>query len=526
MSFNSTMEPRVSYLSHLLMEIHNGFLKIPRFQRNLVWSRQQQRELLCSIFEGLPIGALLVWNTRLDNINTYEHIGPFPIKSNGLPNSNIYLMDGLQRLSTLYCTLIYPYETVPVSSTAAIKDFKVYCDLAADQVEDMFLFEDELSAGAELQYTYMPLRAAYNSKEFLLYQRSIPLEDVKTIDRADAIVTAFKSYKIPIIPLESDDQTLVTKSFERINSRGTIMSETHMLNALSYTEEFDLLGSIEKNREEHLFELPRWKDIDTEFVLFLLKMKLGYELYSKDTDKLAKNINDDIVSSAFKAISRLANFSSGYLSIESPNMFPYRLQMLGLAYMFMCNKNSSPENLKAWFFITTYTNSFGTTARNSQRALSDLQIFMSEGKELPWTLNLKPAIQSLEGLQVHGGAARIKAWSLALAGSLSVTTSDNHDFEKTSPMMLRSFKGNERRPGFYFYLNDKTWKSFDMTKLSEKQKEGHFLNDLLIKLYLDGNFIQFAQERERMMFSWELDNFIIPSAFTAGIYDKIFQANK
>jgi len=526
MSFKFTMEPRVSYLSELLKEIYEGFLKIPRFQRDLVWKPQQQRDLLCSIFEGLPIGALLVWNTRLTNITVYDRIGPFPVRKDVVTSTNLYLMDGLQRLSTLYGTLIYPVDEVEFSQreVAKVKDLSVYCDLTAEDVENLFLFESELDSSLKLRskYIYMPLSLVFKSKELLRFQRTIPTGRDDLLDRSDAIVTAFKNYKIPVIPLESDDQALVTKSFERINSRGTVMTEAHMLNALSYSDEFDLLSSIERNREIFLEGVSRWRGIDSEFVLMLLKLKLGFELYSKDTDKLAKNIDNNAVSDVFRAIYKLATFAESHLSIEAPGEFPYRLQMLGIASAFMDRPRANSIRLKAWFYITTYANSFGTTARNSQRALSDLKGYLDSGF-LAWTLNHKPAVQSLKGLQVNSNAARTKALVLALrkqyARGLDLLEFDFH--KKLTPMVPKQFKSRNRRAGFYFLLNSDDYRTFELGDLSKDELAAHFISARAKKYYDSGNYSAFASEREQLMFEYEKDALIIPSATRAKFHDII-----
>lgn len=520
MSFKFTMEPRVSFLSALLKDIYEGALKIPRFQRSLVWKRQQQRELLCSIYEGLPIGALLVWNTRLGNINTYDHIGPFLIEESPILSSNIYLMDGLQRLSTLYCMLLHPTEKISPKYTQENNpaDFLIYCDLSASNVENMFLFQDELGANelVKKNYMYMPLDLVYKSKELLRFQRLIPAHMEDFLDKCDAIASAFKDYKIPVIPLESDDQTLVTKSFERINSRGTVMSEAHMLNALSYTDKFDLLGSLETYSEKYLDTNSKWKEIDTEFVLMLLKLKLGYEIYSKDTDKLAKYINNESISEIFQAIERLANFSEQYLRIDSPASFPYRLQMLGIARSFLDNPYCDPNKLTNWFYISAYTNSFGTTARNSQRALTDLQSYLIDGK-LPWTLNQAPALLPLGGIQMNLGAARIKTWVLALAKRLeqsNLKTYKNRD-KRAIPLRPKAFQKLDRRPGFYFLLDEKTAKHFDISSLSAVEAQANFITPELQEIYELGDYFKFALTREKIMFDWEQENLIQPATNSA-----------
>ncbi|AGA71650.1 hypothetical protein B479_03670 [Pseudomonas putida HB3267] len=401
----------------------------------------------------------------------------------------------------------------------------MYCDLTAENVENLFLFESELDPSIKLRakYNYMPLSLVFKSKDLLRFQRTIPGGRDDLLDRSDAIVSAFKNYKIPVIPLESDDQALVTKSFERINSRGTVMTEAHMLNALSYSDKFDLLTSVERNREIFLEGLPKWREIDSEFVLMLLKLRLGFELYSRDTDKLAQDINDGVVAEVFRAIHKLAIFAAEHLSIETPNEFPYRLQMLGVARAYMDQSKPSSARLRAWFYISTYTNSFGTTARNSQRALSDLKDYLSSG-DLKWTLNHKPVVQPLDGVQINAIAARTKALVLALrkqyARGLGLTDFDFH--QKLTLMIPKEFKNKGRRPGFFFLLNSEGYKDFEIAGLDKEQLSSHFINVKALRFYNNGNLNSFAFERERLMFEFEKEVLIGPAATKANFYGMIF----
>ncbi|MBT4209172.1 DUF262 domain-containing protein, partial [Candidatus Woesearchaeota archaeon] len=49
---------------HLFTAIDTGYLKIPKFQREFVWSKKQTAKLIDSIIKGFPIGTFIFWKTR------------------------------------------------------------------------------------------------------------------------------------------------------------------------------------------------------------------------------------------------------------------------------------------------------------------------------------------------------------------------------------------------------------------------------------------------------------------------------
>ena len=51
-------------LSTILDQIDMGSIALPEFQRGYVWSRDQVRKLMRSLYRGYPVGSLLMWETR------------------------------------------------------------------------------------------------------------------------------------------------------------------------------------------------------------------------------------------------------------------------------------------------------------------------------------------------------------------------------------------------------------------------------------------------------------------------------
>lgn len=517
MSSKFSIEPRVAFVSQLLAEISEGTLKIPRFQRTFVWEWDQQRDLLSSVLEGLPIGAILVWSTSLTNISSYNRIGPFQLTNMTSPigNKSLFLMDGLQRMTTLYSMLHFPEESANPSEN--IDKYKVYVDLTAKDPADMFIRAYDLKKyGLSIEHdSLMPLSHVFDTRAFVKFTRSLPLEREDLLDKADEVVSAFKNYKIPIVPLESNDQSLVTKSFERINTRGTTMSEVHMLNALSYTEDFDLLKKIELYTKQYLNDYVDDEDADFDFVLSVLKLQLNYDIYFKNTDALAKKVNDQLLENVFLGIKRFYEFSKEFFGIEKTSQYPYKLQPSAIAYAFVEDNSLSTEKLTSWFYITTYTGAFGATARNSSSALSDFRELLKTGS-LNWSLNMKPKTHKWnESIGLR--SARMKAWALALARYQDKLLGNNilPDFINykgkcfKKPLELQSC--DLKRPGCHLIQHHDD-KPKSLIEMSMSERDAHFISDEMISLAAEGCFEEFSELREQKIYEWEVENIIKPSA--------------
>lgn len=519
MSLNFTMEPRVSFLTELLKEIDNGTLQIPRFQREYVWVWEQQRDLLCSIYEGLPIGSILVWSTKLTTVKSHDKIGPFKLKVLSQKTySKMFIMDGLQRMTTLYATLFHP-EGEDYDSLEGTDDYYVYCDLDAEDIQNLFIRKIDIKFFGIKEFgNFMPLRYVFDTKAFLKFQRQLPESREDWIDKADEIVAVFKNYKIPVIPLESNEMSLVTKSFERINTRGTVMSETHMLNALSYSDGFDLLEIINQNQEQYLSEIEGWGDVEKDFILALIKMDLGFDIYYKDTDIIADKLNKEVLKKVFRAIRKFIEFSNERLHLNNANLFPYKLQMYGLAYSFLQSSPLSSDVLKAWYVITTYTGAFGATARNSSYSLNDLKNYINT-KKFKWSLNIQPQVNVWRE-NVGFRSARMKAWGMALAKKQDLILNQDNEAAKLianhKGKCFRKpieFKGiDSKRAGYHFLMPPNKVKNFSIDKLSEIERESHFINELLMDYLHSRDFESFANERESLIFNWEMQNIVKPAA--------------
>jgi hypothetical protein len=83
-------------ISEPLSDVEKQNLVLPEFQREYVWTREQAKQLMVSLFKGYPIGGLLVWKT--DQPPELKNVDKLPEKLGTIQ----VLLDGQQRLTTLH----------------------------------------------------------------------------------------------------------------------------------------------------------------------------------------------------------------------------------------------------------------------------------------------------------------------------------------------------------------------------------------------------------------------------------------
>lgn len=340
-------EPKVEFLSAVLEELRNGVLELPRFQRPFVWDETKQLELLRSVKEGLPIGSLMIWKTRVP-VTASEWLG-----ERCLPRSteltHRYLLDGQQRMATLYAALIpLAPDEVPPARTA-------YLDMEANDF--VFLDPDEDQA------RHLPLSVVLDTIRLRRASRSFA-DDIAElwIERSEAVAAAFKDYKLATISMATDDLDVAIKTFERVNTQGTQMSGVHMIHALSWSEDFHLLDAMEEFRKSLLADIG-WDDIDDERILDVVRVRLGFPLDRPLGDSLARALREQpgVLQEAVQDIARTAKFLGENCHVRSPRLLPFRQQLLVLSVALRTFPTPPPEvagRLQAWFWVSSLTEWF------------------------------------------------------------------------------------------------------------------------------------------------------------------------
>lgn len=349
-SASHVAEPRVVALSHLLEDLRQGHIQVARFQRPLVWKVEQQLDLLRSVREGLPVGSVLLWVTHSHELTCYQWIGARRLGAgNSAPGAQRqYVLDGFQRLSTLYRALGDPDGENPDPEG---EDQAFFYDLNTDD----FVVRD---AGAAVDPGLLPLPLLLQRHKLLRWQRD---QDDDWIEQAEKLFVAFDRYKLPVIPLATEDLERATNAFERINRGGTTVSRVHIAHALSWSPEFDLLERIAARKKEVLAPIG-WGKLDDEDVIDTCALILGGKTTNPQEVAKALKEHPAALDDAMEALRETAAFLA-IDQIQTPGLVPYSRQIAFLATARHRVPRWSPEAerlARAWLWLTTYDELFGS----------------------------------------------------------------------------------------------------------------------------------------------------------------------
>src|ERR1017187_8354517 len=76
---------------------------IPKLQRNFVWDAKRAAKLLDSVYHGMPIGSLFLWEMDQESGNLIRQSETEILPLFSPDNSKIwFVIDGQQRLSVIY----------------------------------------------------------------------------------------------------------------------------------------------------------------------------------------------------------------------------------------------------------------------------------------------------------------------------------------------------------------------------------------------------------------------------------------
>src|SRR3989344_6826491 len=110
------LKPETIRVSDLLKSVADAEFVLPRFQRDVVWNKNQVVELLNSIYEQIPIGIFLLWDS--DQLGeAYRFIGDITPQGSAPRRHSKYVLDGQQRLTSLLFALrpegiTFPEDTI------------------------------------------------------------------------------------------------------------------------------------------------------------------------------------------------------------------------------------------------------------------------------------------------------------------------------------------------------------------------------------------------------------------------------
>jgi len=207
----------------LIDKVESNEIILPEFQREYVWDKKQAKSLINSLYQGFPIGSLLVWQTE----------SPPEIKNDAVNENQRrlfkVLLDGQQRLTVLY--LLTRNEIPPYYSEEEIQEDprNLYFNLETSElhyenkiikqnpewVKLIDLFQEEVDAfEIATEKTETDKEAFEKSKEYS--QKIDRMRDIKK-----------KGMPTMKLPKEAEIHEAI-ELFHRVNSEGTDLGEPEL----------------------------------------------------------------------------------------------------------------------------------------------------------------------------------------------------------------------------------------------------------------------------------------------------------
>lgn len=336
MSFEQPKPDSKKY-SDLINEIQKGIIKIPKFQRDFVWTIDKTAKLLDSILKGYPIGTFILWQTD-ERINDIKNVGNLDIPPTPDGVKVQYVLDGQQRITSLFAAYLGAHiQKVGERKITDYGNIVVNLDVDINDNDEQVITEEPvadkyISLADVLNFSYSKARelAGRFSEEEL--------------EKINDYSTSFKTYEFSTVVLRKEDIDSAIEVFTRINTGGQTLTLFEIMSAKTYDEQqrFDMQVKWEVFIKE-LKEI-KYEGISSSVVLSLLALLFSRtkECKRKTILALDKQTIIDSWDSVISALKDSVDYFRTTYRIPVSQLLPYDSLLVPFAYFFYMNK-SKPE---------------------------------------------------------------------------------------------------------------------------------------------------------------------------------------
>jgi uncharacterized protein with ParB-like and HNH nuclease domain len=409
----------------VLKKISQNGIILPSIQRDFVWEKKQVVALFDSIMLGYPISTFLFWNIEgfdfSQNTYFYQFLKEVSfnfqgkagqasssiIDSNILEDNTIAVLDGQQRLTSLYVSLLGQVKTKAKykRSSSALNLLELYFDLSSgsDFFDDEELIEDDNDAAEKESNSYTfnfqllinnpDKKKWFKVKDILKLKEKdnrekeinniLSIIDSTIIDNAknNLGLLARRIFDDDIINVSELSQCELDEALEifiRFNRGGTQLSKSDLVFSTIESRWPEAKDKVEK----YLSNLNGIKyNFNKDFIV-----RLALVLFGKNKDIQKTIINNEIVkqlkinwANITNAINKSAEFLSSNVGITSDREISSYTSIIPIVYS-IYNKNCKIENendIKKYIYRSLILNIF---SRRTNALLIDLKKIIKESE--------------------------------------------------------------------------------------------------------------------------------------------------
>jgi hypothetical protein len=363
---NKQPKPDSKKYTDLISEIQKGQIKIPKFQRDFVWSIDKTAKLLDSILRGYPIGTFILWETN-ERLNDIKNIGNLELPPIPDDIKVQYVLDGQQRITSLYAA--YLGASIQKEGEKKITNYgSIFVDLEGDIDNN----EEQIIVSEQPENTFITLNEILNFNDNLLEIRENYSND--QFKKIHEYSQTFSTYDFSTVVLRKEDIDSAIEVFTRINTGGQTLTLFEIMSAKTYDEEqnFDMQDRFQKLLKE--LEVCKYETISSTVILNVLGLILSKnkECKRKIVLQLDKQRIIDIWDEVISALKESIDYFRSVYRIPVSTLLPYDTLLVPFSY-FLYYQKEKPKGKQIkyleeffWRISLSYRYSSSTESKLAQ----------------------------------------------------------------------------------------------------------------------------------------------------------------
>jgi hypothetical protein len=205
--------------------LNEGKFAVPKLQRAFVWNGRKAAMLLDSMYRGMPIGSLTIWDTSNKNKNLLRHT--LHLLPQFKDHKRVwFVLDGQQRLSVLY--RVFERGEADSGGRETLDFNRIVFRVTEGNDQPRFQYRKPVAG------EWIPVRSLLASNWRSRTRELTPGQ----LNRAELCRDLLRRYKVPLVRVTTEDLEEARELFIRINSLGTPLGAADR--AFARASRFDL----------------------------------------------------------------------------------------------------------------------------------------------------------------------------------------------------------------------------------------------------------------------------------------------
>ena len=335
-------KPDTKKYSDLISDISNGIIKVPKFQREFVWSIEDTAKLLDSILKGYPIWTFILRETN-ERFNEIKNIWNLELPETPAGMKVQYVLDWQQRITSLYAA--YKGAEIQKYWEKKITNYsEIYVDLSVDPKDE----DTQIIVSEKPEWSFVSLSEVLSfQKNYTSFQERFNQEEIWRINEYGL---AFQTYDFSTILLRKDKIESAIEVFTRINTGWKKLTLFEIMSAKTFDENLNF--DMSKKFNQFLDEVKSiwYETISNSTILSLISLLISKnkECKSKVILQLDKqeiiNIRDESIS----CMKRSIDYFRSVYRIPVSSFLPYDSLLIPFAYFYYYKKDNPSWNEAKW----------------------------------------------------------------------------------------------------------------------------------------------------------------------------------